>query len=203
MLSVATKRAAGLRIDAARNYERIVTAADRAFEESGPTVTLDEVARWADIGIATVYRRFRSRDQLLRAVFEHVLVTEIEPTTTLHTDDPLQDLVNSLTTTVDVLAKRQAILALARETGALGVESLHRYVHAMAPLLRRAVESGGVRPDVEGRDLAAVVVMALATVHPGDQDGADRRRYLALLLDGLRPAPTSLPPPTTHDIHDD
>ena len=58
----------GLRLDAARNQERIVAAAAAAFAELGGDVTLDEVARRAGVGVATVYRRFRNRDQLVRAV---------------------------------------------------------------------------------------------------------------------------------------
>jgi len=56
------------------------------------------------------------------------------------------------------------------------------------------------RPELEARDLMMVIVMALATVHPGDCEGADRRRYRALLVDGLRPSPTTLPPPSAHDF---
>ncbi|GAA1313735.1 TetR/AcrR family transcriptional regulator [Pseudonocardia xinjiangensis] len=187
----------GLRADAARNYERIVVAADRAFEEVGPAVTLEEVARRAGVGVATVYRRFRNREQLVRAVFRHVVATEIEPATAVETDDPWRDLVTSLEATVDVLAERRVVLALARETDAVDVESLQRFVHSMDRPLRRAADAGLVRPELLPRDLAAVTMMALATVHPGDPDGADRRRYLALLIDGLRPSPTTLPPPST------
>jgi AcrR family transcriptional regulator len=193
-------RGRSLRVDAARNYERILLAAGRAFEEAGPAVSLEEVARRAGVGVATVYRRFRNRDQLVRAVFEHLITTEIEPTTAGETDDPWHDLVGSLEATVDVLARRQVVLALAQEADAIDVESLHRYVRSMERLLGRAAAAGLVRPELQARDLAAVVVMALATVHPRDPDGADRRRYLALLVDGLRPAPATLPAASTHDV---
>jgi len=69
----------GLRLDAVRNQERIVAAAAAAFAELGAEATLDEVARRAGVGVATVYRRFGNRDQLLRAVVEHVLAVEVEP----------------------------------------------------------------------------------------------------------------------------
>lgn len=190
----------GLRADAARNYERIVVAAGQAFEDVGPQATLEEIARRADVGVATLYRRFRNRDQLVRAVFGHLLTTEIEPSTTVHTDDPWKDLVSALEATIDVLARRRVILALARETHAFDVESIRRYVRSMERLLRRAIESKLVRPELEVRDLAAVIVMALAMVHSNDPGGLDRGRYLALLLDGLRPSPTTLPPPLTHRI---
>lgn len=186
-------RAQRLRVDAARNYERIVVAAGAAFEEDGPAVTLEEVARRAGVGVATVYRRFRNRDQLVRAVFEHVVTTQIEPVTAQETEDPWQDLVAALETAVEVLAGRQVVLALARDTAAVRVESVHRFVRSMDRIRRRAVAAGHVRPELEARDLAAVIVMALATVHAGDPGGSDRRRYLALLVDGLRPSTTTLP----------
>jgi AcrR family transcriptional regulator len=189
-----------LRADAARNYERIVVAAGQAFEDVGPQATLEEIAGRADVGVATLYRRFRNRDQLVRAVFSHLLTAEIEPSTTVHTDDPWKDLVSALEATIDVLARRRVILALARETHAFDVESIRRYVRSMERLLRRAIESKLVRPELEVRDLSAVIVMALATVHSNDPGGLDRRRYLALLLDGLRPSPTTLPPPSAHRI---
>jgi AcrR family transcriptional regulator len=189
-----------LRADAARNYGRIVGAAVQAFEQIGPDVTLEEIAQRADVSVATVYRRFRARDQLVQAVLDHVLGTEIEPLAAVHTDDPWRDLVGMLETTIEVLARRQVLLSLARECDVFSVESVDRVLRSMQRLLRRAADAAVVRPELEVRDLAAVIVMTLATVHPGDPHGADRRRYLALLVDGLRPSPTTLPPPSSLEI---
>ena len=56
-----------MRSDAARNHLRIVTAAAAAFEEDGAAVPLDEIARRAGVGIATLYRRFGTREELIKA----------------------------------------------------------------------------------------------------------------------------------------
>lgn len=189
-----------LRADAARNYQRIVGVAVQAFEEIGPEVTLEEIARRAEVSVMTVYRRFRARDELVRAVLDHVLTTEIQPMAAAHTEDPWRDLVDVLGASIDVLAQRQVILSLARESDAFDVESVHRYLRSLERLLRRAVEAGVVRPELEIRDLAAVIVMVLATVRLGDPDGAGRRRYLALVVDGLRISPTPLPPPPAREF---
>ncbi|MBP2328837.1 AcrR family transcriptional regulator [Kibdelosporangium banguiense] len=189
-----------LRADAARNYERIVGAAVLAFEEIGPEATLEQIAQRADVSVMTVYRRFHARDQLVRAVFDHVLTTEIEPMAAAHTDDPWRDLIGMLETTVEVLARQRTILSLARESDAFDVDSVHRCLRSLERLLRRAVDAGTARPELEVRDLAAVIVMALATVHPDDHQGADRKRYVALLADGLRTAPTTLPPPSSREF---
>jgi AcrR family transcriptional regulator len=189
-----------VRADAARNYERIVGAAVLAFEEIGPEVTLEEIAGRANVGVATVYRHFRARDQLVRAVFDHVLAVEIEPVTAVHTDDPWRDLVDMLEAVIDVLARRQVVVSLAHEFKTFAVEGAHRFLRAIQPVLRRAVDAGVVRPELEARDLIVVITMNLTTVYPGDPRGADRRRYLALLLDGLRPSPIVLPPASPNQV---
>jgi hypothetical protein len=63
----------------------------------------------------TLCRRFRNRDQLIQAVFDHLPATEIEPVTTVRTSDPWQDLVDALTTVTGLLVQRQAIHSLALE----------------------------------------------------------------------------------------
>jgi AcrR family transcriptional regulator len=186
----------GLRPDAARNQERILLAAARAFEQLGPTASLEEVARRAGVGIATVYRRFGSRDQLVRAVFAHLFATEIEPAAAATTGDPWHDLTAALEGTIEAAAAHQGLLALAHETGAIDVDTADRYLGHVDRLLGRARQAGLVRPELEPRDVAAAVVMVLATIrHAAGRTRAtgDWRRYLALLLDGMRPAPAPLP----------
>jgi AcrR family transcriptional regulator len=60
----------GLRVDAERNRQRIVTAAREAFAECGLDVPMDEVARRAGVGVGTLYRRYPTRADLVAAAFE-------------------------------------------------------------------------------------------------------------------------------------
>ncbi|MEU6721329.1 helix-turn-helix domain-containing protein [Nonomuraea sp. NPDC046802] len=189
-----------MRADAARNHQRIVSAAADAFEQIGPEATLEQIAERAGVSVMTLYRRFGNRDQLIQAVFDHLLATEIEPVTLARTDDPWQDLVDALTAATDVLARRQAIHALALSFQALAGETAQRFLPALHDLLIRAIDAKAVRPELQVRDLVAVIAMTMATAHPSDRDGADRRRYLALLADGLRPSATTLPPPSSHEM---
>lgn len=82
---------------------------------------------------------------------------------------------------------------MTRETRVFDVESVRRMLH-------RTIAAGVVRPETGIRDLAAVIVMTLSTVHPAAPGGADRKRYPALLIDGLRPAAKPLPSPSAHDM---
>src|SRR6516225_10973700 len=58
-----------LRRDAERNRQRILKAAAKVFNERGLDVSLDEIARYAGVGVGTVYRRFRTKEELVEALF--------------------------------------------------------------------------------------------------------------------------------------
>src|SRR5262249_41876712 len=62
-----------LRADAARNRARILEAAREAFAESGLDVGVEEIARRAGVGKGTLYRRFPTKEALVRAIFEDML----------------------------------------------------------------------------------------------------------------------------------
>ena len=100
----------------------------------------------------------------------------------------------------EVIARRQVLLSLAREFEATAAEGAYRFLDAVEDVLTRAVDAGVVRPELEPRNLAAVIAMNMATVHPADLHGADRRRYLTLLIEGLRPSATTLPPASSHGV---
>src|SRR4051795_8357425 len=61
------------RADASRNHERILSAARAVFVEDGAEASLDQVARRAGVGNATLYRHFGDREDLIRQVATHVI----------------------------------------------------------------------------------------------------------------------------------
>jgi AcrR family transcriptional regulator len=64
-----------MRADAQRNRDQLLAAARDVFVEQGPNAALDDIARRAGVGIATLYRRFPGRAALIRAVALDVLVS--------------------------------------------------------------------------------------------------------------------------------
>ena len=60
-----------LRADAARNRDRLLEVAVRAFAHDGPEVTLDAIAKEAGVGIGTLYRHFPTRDALIEAAYRN------------------------------------------------------------------------------------------------------------------------------------
>jgi hypothetical protein len=120
-----------------------------------------------------------------------VLAAEIEPVADVETDDPWRDLAAVLEASVAALTAHREVVALAQAAGGIGVDVVDRYLHRIDRLLTRARDAGLVRPELEPRDVAVTVLMVLATVRSKDE--GDWRRYLALVLDGMRPAPAPLP----------
>src|ERR1700730_2525244 len=62
-----------LRADAQRNRDRLLEVAVRAFSQEGPDVTLESIAREAEVGIGTLYRHFPTREALIEAAYRNEL----------------------------------------------------------------------------------------------------------------------------------
>src|SRR3954453_1200131 len=62
-----------LRKDAALNRERLLAAARELFAERGLTVTLNDIAHHAGVGVGTAYRRFANKGEVIDALFEESL----------------------------------------------------------------------------------------------------------------------------------
>jgi AcrR family transcriptional regulator len=69
--SPASKDGGGLRVDAERNRQRILATAREMFAEHGLDVPMEDLARRAEVGVGTLYRRYPTRTDLIVAVFEN------------------------------------------------------------------------------------------------------------------------------------
>src|SRR5215831_15659928 len=104
-----------LRRDAERNRQRILKAAAEVFNERGLDVSLDEIARHAGVGVGTVYRRFRTKEDLVEALFMSRLATVAAiAEQALEADDPWAGLVSFMErmteTMADDLGLRQILM---------------------------------------------------------------------------------------------
>ncbi|GAB2663494.1 TetR/AcrR family transcriptional regulator [Saccharopolyspora gloriosae] len=186
-----SKRA--LRSDAQRNHLRILAAARTELAEHGPAIRLEDVARRAEVGLATLYRRFAGRQELVRAVFDQYFTEEVEPL--LHEaaadSDAWRGLTRGLTGSLATVVRNESLLLAVRESGVDMANVVPRFLGPLGEVLRRAQADGTVRPDLVERDLTAFVVMVLAAAGSGAAERATGaaegwRRYLALLFDGTR-----------------
>lgn len=175
-----------MRADAQRNRERILAAAEEVFLEQGANVVLDEVAKRAGVGVATLYRRFPTREDLLAATYSARFVTFAETSRGRDTElDPLNALrvyLEELVRHTNVYRGLAASLGTVLQVGTPGcVATSEEGVR----LLRRAHEAGVVRADVSFDDLICVATaVSLATEKLASSK--DRVAHLVgLFLDGI------------------
>jgi AcrR family transcriptional regulator len=201
-----------LRRDAERNRQRILAAAAEVFTERGLDATLDEVARAAGVGVGTVYRRFPDKDSLVSELFRDridALVTVAEEA--CEAADPWRGLVDFLEYIASAMAGDQGL----RQLMMFGTYDRDQVCYArdrMRPVMTRLVEraqaSGDLRADFQATDVKMIAFM-LASIAEYAAAVIPQvwRRYLAMLVDGLRPARDGVtelpvPAPTAGDLGD-
>jgi AcrR family transcriptional regulator len=184
-----------LRADAARNRALILEAARAAFADGGLDVGVEEIARRAGVGKGTLYRRFPTKEALVRAIFDDIL-DEFERLAMAARDDPDPGaaFAGFLAGAARMQASNQGfydVVAQRLGASALTDQQRRRFIAAAALPLRRAQAEGRVRADLVPEDLQLMLRMLGATTRPA-MDGRPMDdhwpRYLSLLLDALRPA---------------
>jgi AcrR family transcriptional regulator len=193
----ATGPLSGRRAEAARNDGRILDAAREVFL-ADPEAPVASVATRAGVGMSALYRRYPSKQELLRALAADGLSRYIgDLEAALESDaEPWAAYVECLNRVVEgrsqALAQRLAgtftptpeLTALAGRAGQLA-----------DTLFRRVRRSGELREDVSAADIVLLLETVMLVELPGPDGGAAlRRRYLALLLQALHnPVEARLP----------
>ena len=171
-----------LRADARRNLERVLDAAAEVFAEDGPDASVDDIARRAGVGHGTVFRRFPTKDDLVYAVVErHVAQMRTLAEEALKSDDPGEAFFTFVHAVAESVMSSPGLHACVvhcgEKPGAAELDELGRKIVA------RAQRAGAVRRDVKPADVQVLVRAALTSAPAGEW-----RRYLDVVLDGLRTA---------------
>jgi AcrR family transcriptional regulator len=178
------------RADALRNYEKLVAAAREAFTEADRSASLEDIARRAGVGIGTLYRNFPTRSDLVEAVYVDEVEALARSADASAELEPWDALTNWLQRFVGYVATKQALsdeLFAIAERDASVFAGCRALLHtAGEPLLRRAQDSGIVRPDVA---IDEVVRMVAGIAKIPTDDPAEIQRVLSVALDGLRYRP--------------
>ncbi|MEV7009133.1 helix-turn-helix domain-containing protein [Streptosporangium sp. NPDC051022] len=186
-----------LRADAARNFEKITRTARQVYAERGPETQLDEIARRADVGIATLYRHFPDKTALLRAALDQAFDEQITPAIeqAMHDDQPRRGLATVLEAALSLAINERNILATATNLGAVTAEAATRFFDPLTLLARRGQQAGVIRADLVPEDIFRAMAMLISVLPTMDPHSGGWRRYLTLILDALSPeAATPLPP---------
>ena len=168
-----------LRADAQQNRDKILAAAEEIFLERGATVSMNEVARHAGVGIGTLYRRFPTREDLLAAAYtaRFLAFTEDMRLRAEGADalSALRAYLEELVHHTTVYRGFAASLGIVLKTGTSGCIATSRVGQQ---LLQAAQESGQVRADITFDDLVCV---AMAISFAVEQDGAPPSRIAHLV----------------------
>lgn len=168
-----------------------MAVARTSFEEQGPGASLDGIARRAGVANATLYRHFPTRTDLLVAVFADEIDELLRSGEESARDrSPLAGLRQWLLRYADHVASKQELSKAldgddGRSASALVAQWRDSVRTVAARLLRRAQESGTVRPDIDAADILTVAGGIAVTAGSGEQ----RERLLGMFVDGLRPHP--------------
>jgi AcrR family transcriptional regulator len=179
------------RADAVRNRAAVIAAARKVMSKKGLEAGIDEIARAAKVGVGTVYRHFPTKDDLVVALAQDRF-------------QRLADFAREALAEDDAAAAFERFLYRAGELQAsdLGLSEVMRGYENVMPdaaeraglleltreVLTRAQQAGAIRPDVEAEDVPMVMCgIGTTTNHPAPFIGpAAWRRFLALVLDGMR-----------------
>jgi len=194
----------GRRAQAAANDKRILESA-RAVFVANPEAPITAVARHAGVGISALYTRYRSKDELLRTLCANGLRRFVEETEAALADerDDWSAFADYLRRLVDADTSSMTLALAGQFTP---TEEMFALAERANELLQSVFErvKGALRPDVDVHDISLILEL-VAAIKVSDRERTEqlRRRYLSLILDGLRArkrAQLPGPPPSWQEL---
>jgi AcrR family transcriptional regulator len=176
------------------------------FAERGLDASLDDIARHAGLGVGTAYRHFANKQEVIAALFDEAiddLIGTVEAA--LAIEDPWVALATFFETAATSQAKDRGLHEVLMGSVPHDHDELRsRFTPPLQALFDRAQAAGVIRPELTVND-AAVVFAMLGTAYElhGPSSPESWRRYLALLLDGMRAtdrAPLPVPALSDEDV---
>ncbi|MGZ4584625.1 MAG: TetR/AcrR family transcriptional regulator [Mycobacterium sp.] len=176
-----------LRADAARNVGRILRAARDVYGELGPDAPVEAVARCAGVGERTLYRRFPTKADLVRAALDQSIAEDLTPVidNARRADDPLRGLTQLIEAAISLGAREHNLLTAARRAGSLSSDISVSLNEALGDLAREGQRVGSIRADLVRDDLPRLVAMLFGVLSTMDAGSDGWRRYVALVVDAI------------------
>jgi AcrR family transcriptional regulator len=180
-----------LRADAARNRAALVAAAREVMAERGLEAALDDIARKAGIGNATLYRRFPRRIDLIAAVFADRMADHARAVqAALDATDPWDGFRSYVEAAAELQVHDRGIADLITMDVSMApeIEALRdQAFHGLVEVIERAKAAGALRADATPEDVVVILQANAGVVTRSHAAAAQAsRRLIHVLLDGLR-----------------
>jgi AcrR family transcriptional regulator len=179
-----------LRRDAELNLARIMESARDVFAESGYDGSMEQVAAKADVGIGTLYRRFPHKEDLFNAVTDAAKVRTIKiGKEVLEHVPPGNALAEFLHRCIAAPSCWRVTTTRPPWSESKGINSVLKQIAPVVnEILRQSQQAGTIRDDVVFSDIILALMSIRAVADLCDRHAPDAsKRFLELLLDGLRP----------------
>ncbi|MEO3930625.1 TetR/AcrR family transcriptional regulator [Micromonosporaceae bacterium B7E4] len=193
------------RSDASRNDSRILAAARTVFTELGSDAPVSVIAERAGVGMGTLYRRYPSKDDLMRELsLANMAETRQAAETALRSADSWTGLTGFLDDCIEAGVDGSPRLSGSFEVTQEILEASRQTREAVQRLVEWAQREGTLRPDVNAHDLVLLLhtLRELRVAHR-KRGSALRQRFLGIVLDGLRAGnstPLAAPAATWSDV---
>jgi AcrR family transcriptional regulator len=174
-----------MRRDVLRNRAKLLAAADDYLAEFGPPIAFNDLARYAGVGVGSVYRHFESPERLLDELTDRRVDAVVE---ILERAAEAEDPVGGLREAVLGVCELQATdRSIAQTLACPRFEAVRaRLMPSTRRIVERAQNSGRMRPEFSGTDFGVLLWLGDALhAHAGHVDARLWRRYVEALLDGL------------------
>jgi AcrR family transcriptional regulator len=157
------------------------------YGELGADAPVEAVARRAGVGERTLYRRFPTKADLVRAALDQSIAEDLMPAIddARRTDDPLRGLTQLIEAAISLGAREHNLLTAAHRAGSLTSDISESLNEALDELVRRGQQAGRVRADLVADDLPRLIGMLYSVLSTMDSSSDGWRRYVALILDAI------------------
>lgn len=156
--------------------------------QNGVDASLEEIARRADVGVATLYRNFPTRDDLVRALYD-IALAQLETVREEIVAAPTawDGVVVYAERVAEWLVADPSLPPILKRVAAIDPSSRPaEFDKFIASLVAQAKRDGDLRADIETVDLALLMTLVGSLGGLGDGYAGQWRRQLAIVLDGLR-----------------
>lgn len=199
-------RKAARHAEAERNDEELLAAAKAVLKADGARASVSAIAAHAGVGMATVYRRYRTKEEFFQRLCVLALQQWIDAAEAgLRMADPWAGLVHYVNAALEFGGGSLGSLAGTVPVSDEMADAFTRSDALWRELVARAHDSGVLRKDVTSVDLdllieqlgkPSLVEDLERRGHPDTSAARDARgRTVAIALDGLRPGHPPLPSP--------